>query len=319
MKGHVSKRGSSWAYWFDIDPDPLTGKRRQQTKSGYESDKESWKACRDAIADYEKGHLVKTSRRNVGDALTEWLARIEHSIKPSMAQNWRNYAAYYVVPYIGKRAVQDIDGAVCDALFAKLLAEGRIKARAKKERTRAPVHVLRVTPDGRLLPCRPYRYDEVRCYRTHAEADPALGQPIETKKPRRRPAAGAGDAAANRLPPGLEPKTVVNTHRMLHRAWEDFVAWGWARRNVVNDAHPPRLVRKGRKVWTVAQLRIFLQRARSDRFFALWVLEATSGMRRCELAGARRDLLDPAGGTLTRISTQPVKATLSQGFAASAR
>ena len=41
------------------------------------------------------------------------------------------------------------------------------------------------------------------------------------------------------------------------------------------------------------------QRARSDRFFALWVLEATSGMRRCELAGARRDLLDLDAGTLT--------------------
>ena len=49
---------------------------------------------------------------------------------------------------------------------------------------------------------------------------------------------------------------------------------------------------------TVAQLQTFLQRARSDRFFALWVLEATSGMRRCELAGARRDLLDLAAGTL---------------------
>ncbi len=49
---------------------------------------------------------------------------------------------------------------------------------------------------------------------------------------------------------------------------------------------------------TVAQLQTFLQRARSDRFFALWVLEATSGMRRCELAGARRDLLDLAKGTL---------------------
>ena len=36
----------------------------------------------------------------------------------------------------------------------------------------------------------------------------------------------------------------------------------------------------------------------TDRFFALWVLEATSGMRRCELAGARRDLLDLAAGTL---------------------
>ena len=56
---------------------------------------------------------------------------------------------------------------------------------------------------------------------------------------------------------------------------------------------------KGCKIWTVAQLRVFLQRARPDRFFALWVLEATSGMRRCELAGARRDLLDLDAGTLT--------------------
>ena len=57
---------------------------------------------------------------------------IEHSIKPSMVQSWRNYAAYYVVPYIGQRDVQDIDGAVCDALYAKLLAEGRVKAKPRR-------------------------------------------------------------------------------------------------------------------------------------------------------------------------------------------
>ncbi len=85
---------------------------------------------------------------------------------------------------------------------------------------------------------------------------------------------------------------MVNTHRMLHRAWEDFALRGWAKRNVISDAHPPRVPRKGRKVWTAAQLQTFWLRARSDRFFALWVLEATSGIRRCELAGVRRDLLD---------------------------
>jgi integrase len=62
----------------------------------------------------------------------------------------------------------------------------------------------------------------------------------------------------------------------------------------------------GRKVWTVAQLQTFLRRARLDRFFALWVLEATSGIRRSELAGARRDRLDLEAGTLaieaTRVS-----------------
>ena len=38
--------------------------------------------------------------------------------------------------------------------------------------------------------------------------------------------------------------------------------------------------------------------ARRDRFFALWVLEATTGMRRCELAGSLRDLLDLEAGRL---------------------
>ena len=84
MKGHVSRRGKTWAYWFDIDPDPLTGKRRQQTRSGFKSEKEAWKECRTAIADYERGHPVAASRRKVAAAFEEWLNRIEHSIKPSM-------------------------------------------------------------------------------------------------------------------------------------------------------------------------------------------------------------------------------------------
>jgi integrase len=156
--------------------------------------------------------------------------------------------------------------------------------------------VRRLSKSGKVQPCRPYRYDEYRCYRTHAEDDPLLGKPIEAAKPVRQTAKNADRKAA--LPQGLEPKTVVNTHRMLHRAWEDFDKWNWAKRNVVSDAHPPRVPRKGRKVWTVAQLQTFLQRSRQDRFFALWVLEATSGMRRCELAGARVDLLDLDAGTL---------------------
>jgi hypothetical protein len=108
------------------------------------------------------------------------------------------------------------------------------------------------------------------------------------------------------LSAGLEPKTLVNAHRMLHRAWEDFAAWKWAHRNVVKEAHTPAVPRKGRTVWTVVQLRTFLHLARRDRFYALWVLEATSGMRRCELAGARRDGRDLEAGTLTIAATRVV-------------
>ncbi len=82
-----------------------------------------------------------------------------------MAQNWRNYAAYYLIPYIGQREVQEITGAVCDALYAK----------PKKRPTTKAVHVRRLGPDGRALPCRPRGYNTVRCYHTHAEDDPAIG------------------------------------------------------------------------------------------------------------------------------------------------
>ena len=40
-------------------------------------------------------------------------------------------------------------------------------------------------------------------------------------------------------------------------------------------------------VWTPEQLRTFLTNARQDRLYALWLLVATTGMRRAELAGLR--------------------------------
>jgi len=39
MRGAVYKRGSTWTWHFDIDSDPLTGRRRQRTKGGYKTKK----------------------------------------------------------------------------------------------------------------------------------------------------------------------------------------------------------------------------------------------------------------------------------------
>ncbi len=69
------------------------------------------------------------------------------------------------------------------------------------------------------------------------------------------------------------------------------------RRLVLADGQEQSLV-------DLAQLQIFLRRVRSDRFFALWVLEATSGIRRSELAGARRGLLNLEAGTLALEATR---------------
>lgn len=143
--------------------------------------------------------------------------------------------------------MQDINGEVCDALYQKLLAEGRVKAKPKTKPAAEAVHVRRMSADGKVMPCRPYGYDNARCYRKHAEDDPVIGQPITPKKLGR---AAEAKSASKALPPGLDPKTVVNTHRMLHRAWEDFTLWNWASGTSSPTrtlrAFPARAARSGR-------------------------------------------------------------------------
>ena len=49
------------------------------------------------------------------------------------------------------------------------------------------------------------------------------------------------------------------------------------------------------QVWSPEQLRAFLTHVRDDRLYALWILVATTGMRRAELAGLRWNDLDFTG------------------------
>jgi integrase len=86
---------------------------------------------------------------------------------------------------------------------------------------------------------------------------------------------------------GLAPKTVRNVHVMLHRALHDAMRWGYLVRNVAEAADPPAARTPEQKVWSPAQLRRFLEHLRGDRLHALWLLVATTGMRRGELAGLR--------------------------------
>jgi integrase len=98
---------------------------------------------------------------------------------------------------------------------------------------------------------------------------------------------------------GLAPKTVRNIHALLHRALRDATRWGYVPHNRADDVDPPRGVSPQRQVWTPEQLRAFLAHVRDDRLYALWLLVATTGMRRAELAGLRWSDIDFARARLT--------------------
>ncbi len=89
---------------------------------------------------------------------------------------------------------------------------------------------------------------------------------------------------------------------MLHRALGDAVAWQYLTTNPAAHASLPRERRAERtrpQPWTIDELAAWLRGALTDRFAGMWVLAATTGMRRSELAGVRRDLLDLERGLLT--------------------
>jgi integrase len=58
--------------------------------------------------------------------------------------------------------------------------------------------------------------------------------------------------------------------------------------------------------WTLDELAAWLRVALTDRFAGMWVLAATTGMRRSELAGVSRDTLNVEQGILIIDDTRVV-------------
>jgi len=126
---------------------------------------------------------------------------------------------------------------------------------------------------------------------------------VPPTKRRKTPSVGTGEAECLRsILLICRRSSVRNVHRLLHRALSDAVAWDYLVFNPAEHASVPSERRRGRNIarpWSVGELAQWLRCAQQDRFAGMWVLAATTGMRRSELLGVRRDSLDLDTGTLT--------------------
>ena len=92
---------------------------------------------------------------------------------------------------------------------------------------------------------------------------------------------------------GLAPATVRRVHATLHRALRDAFRWNKITRSPADAADPPRSsYGPEMKVWSAEELRKFLGAERETRLYALWLLSATTGMRRGEAVGLTWENVD---------------------------
>lgn len=281
MKGSVYQRGSKWYYKFRVPQrDKSTGGYPWITKGGYDTEREAWKACRDAMRDADRGRIVKPSTRTVAQFLTEWLTAVEPSLDATTWRSWSDYARAYVIPHIGAERLQRLDEPTLLQLYAKLLAEGRVKrdndtamyqywsshkAKGKEPTPRQVSEACNTTIHAARTAVRRYRSGIV-------------------PKP---------------VSPGLAPKTIRNVHAFLHRALVDAVAWKYLTDNPASNVKPPRRPRTRRQVWKPEDIRTFLISVRDDRFAALFLLELTTGIRRGQVCGLKWDAVDLDRGEIT--------------------
>ncbi len=281
MKGHVYKRGNTFTYVFDGPPDPLTGERKQVSKGGWKTEAEAWKECRTAMARAEQGRHVAPSRRTLSAYLVdEWLSAIKNSTAATTWGNWKVYVHSYVLPTLGKVKLQELTAPRLQAFYTHLLTAGRVKVDLS-----SAMHAAWLS--GRDRGKEP----------TARQVATATGASLYTAQAALR-RFRAGRVPATRSP-GLEPKTVRNVHVMLHAALANAVNWHYVVENVAEHVKPPKVRRRKPTVWTPAQLRVFLGFVRQDRFYPLYLLAATTGLRRAELCGLRWPAIDLDAGTLS--------------------
>ena len=125
MRGSVIKKGAHWYVKIELDPDPLTGKRRQKWHSGFPNKRAAERARIDLLSKVDRGEYVEVSKQTVAEFLTDWLAAIEATVKPSTHDSYSRNMRNHVVDHIGSTRLVRVDAGVLNGLYATLLASGR--------------------------------------------------------------------------------------------------------------------------------------------------------------------------------------------------
>src|SRR5215469_7692337 len=103
---------------------------------------------------------------------------------------------------------------------------------------------------------------------------------------------------AGLLAEGLSPRTVFHTHAVLHRALKQARNWGLTSGIPTELVSVPRLPYREMQALSKAQLEVLFETSRETRWYPLWVLLGTTGLRIGEALGLRWSDVDLLAGRL---------------------
>jgi integrase len=106
------------------------------------------------------------------------------------------------------------------------------------------------------------------------------------------------DFYANKLAEGQSPRSVQYMHAVLHKALDKAVRMDLVARNVSDFVDVPSVKRHTPVVWSLEQVKSFVEAAKTHRHYALFVLALSCGLRQGELLGLQVEDIEFATGHL---------------------
>ncbi len=140
MRGHVHRRGKTWAYVVDVGRDPATGRRRQQTKSGFRTKKAAEEALSAMIGSVADGTYVAPDPQTVGEWIDRWLVTMEPKVRSSTLRDYRSGLGR-VTDRLGHVRLQALTPLDVEELYSTLLADGHRYGGGLAPKTVRNVHI----------------------------------------------------------------------------------------------------------------------------------------------------------------------------------
>src|SRR5680860_226007 len=158
MRGHIKKR-ATWEYVAELGPQPLqrcpschkrfwikrdrlpccplcrgpleeTVTRRQEMKAGFATKREAQEALTTVMASLSSGTYIEPSRMLTSEFLRgEWLPAIRSTIRPTTYLSYEGHIRCHLIPALGLLPLQQPTAPRINALYSRLLTEGRGEGR----------------------------------------------------------------------------------------------------------------------------------------------------------------------------------------------
>ncbi|HET7322603.1 MAG TPA: site-specific integrase [Longimicrobiaceae bacterium] len=255
MRGQLINRGEkTFLVRVYLGRDPGTGKRKYYNKTVHGTKKEAEQFLTKKLRDLDSGTLVQPSRRLLADYLKEWLRDVAHlNITERTLEDYTDIVHRHIIPGLGAHPLGRVTRQLVQRFISDLVRE-EVEVKAKTKRVK--------------------------------------GGKTGRKGGKDREGAGEGTAAqeacgGHETRRRFSARTVRYVHSVLHNALEHAVEISLIPTNPAKKVKLPKKEGSDANPLSDVEAKAFLEAAEGTRWFCLWLVQVTTGLRPGEALGLK--------------------------------